>query len=190
MEVNDLRNKFVENLETLIKLKRDDNNAFLSASEYEIKISEVKNAKLVLSTGKTKKSVKHYRIVRKYDVITINQRELLIKPIAESLDSQVVFYARKEDLFEIIHNAHLAINHGGRNRMGAEISKQYCNVTKETIMLYLRLCSQCQKKNSKLRKGLETRPILHYKGRGGQARILGFTQARQNKIRGETTRIR
>lgn len=117
----------------------------------------------MLSTAGSKKTVKHYRLVRKYDIISINGKERLIRPVAGTSQSIVLYYAINEELFDILHNSHIAIGHGGRNRMVAEINKQYCNITKESIMTYLRLCAQCQKKSPNPRKGLVSRPILHSK---------------------------
>lgn len=45
--------------------------------------------------------------------------------------------------------------------MVAEIKNKYCNVTKESIMLYLQLCSHCQKKSTNKKRGLVSKPILH-----------------------------
>ena len=40
----------------------------------------------------------------------------LIYPVAEE-SSSTKHYAQKEDMFDVIHDAHLAIGHSGRNRM-------------------------------------------------------------------------
>lgn len=44
--------------------------------------------------------------------------------------------------------------------MIAELKNKYCNVTNETVMVYLKLCSQCQKKTVHLKRGLVSKPIL------------------------------
>lgn len=146
MDYEEMRRRFTEKVNVLIETKRDDNKSFLNVDEYNNQIAEVKEAKTVLSTPGARKLMKHYRMVRKYDVITINGKDRLIKPVAETTESKVLYYVTNGELFDIIHNAHLAIGHGGRNRMVSEINKLYCNITKETIMIYLRLCTQCQKK--------------------------------------------
>jgi len=40
----------------------------------------------------------------------------------------------------VIHEAHIAVGHGGRTRMIKELSCKYKNVTIESIIAYLRLC--------------------------------------------------
>ncbi len=45
--------------------------------------------------------------------------------------------------------------------MKNELNKTYCNVTIEAIMVYLKLCMSCQKKDPVRKKGLFTIPILH-----------------------------
>ena len=40
----------------------------------------------------------------------------LIYPVAEG-SASIKYYVQKKDIFDVIHDAHLAIGHGGRNRM-------------------------------------------------------------------------
>ena len=60
----------------------------------------------------------------------------------------------------MIHDAHLAIGHGGRNRMIKETQTKYKNITAESIMLYLRLCVPCLKKSKVPMKGLVIKPMI------------------------------
>jgi len=48
-----------------------------------------------------------------------------------------------------------------RDRMVAELKHKYCNVTKESIMVFLSFCSYCQKKQPNPKKGLVSKPIVH-----------------------------
>jgi len=73
----------------------------------------------------------------------------------------VRYYVKNEELFDIIHSTHTAIGHGGRDRMMVELKLKYCNITKETIMIYLNLCSDCHKKSSNPKRGLVSKLILH-----------------------------
>ena len=77
----------------------------------------------------------------------------LIYPVAEG-SSSIKYYVQKEDIFDVIHDAHLAIGHGGRNRMIKEAQTKYKNITAESIMLYLILCVSCLKKSKVPKKGL------------------------------------
>ena len=60
----------------------------------------------------------------------------------------------------MIHDAHLAIGHSGRNRMIKETQTKYKNITAESIMFYLSLCVSCLKKSKVPKNGLVTKPII------------------------------
>ena len=119
--------------------KRDDNTAYINTVQYDEKISAVKSAKL------KKKRPQDYRLVRKYDVMTIAGKEKLIKPISDGI---VLYYLKVDEMFDVLYTTHIAIGHGGRDRMVAELRHKYCNVTKESIMVFLSFCSYCQKKTT------------------------------------------
>ena len=55
-------------------------------------------------------------MLKRYDVVQIGNAVKLIYPVAEG-SSSVKYYVQKEDIFDVIHDAHLAIGHGGRNRI-------------------------------------------------------------------------
>ena len=54
-----------------------------------------------------------------YVVFQIGSTIKLIYPVAEG-SSSIKYYVQKEDLFDAIHDPHLAIGHGGRNQMTKE----------------------------------------------------------------------
>ena len=60
----------------------------------------------------------------------------------------------------MVHDAHLAIAHGGRNRMVKETQTKYKNIAAERIMLYLGLCVPCLKKSKVPKKGLVIKPVI------------------------------
>lgn len=154
MDLNTIREKFNEAISLIISNKRDDNKSFLNNEEYNRRMEDVKRSKNL------KKCKKDYRNIRKYDVIIINDKERLIKSITHNNDS-VQYYDKNEELFDILYSTHIAIGHGGRDRMMAEIKLKYCNITKETIMGFLSFCTDCHKKSSNPRRGLVSKPILH-----------------------------
>lgn len=153
-----MKRKFDDIISSIISQKRDDNKAFLSSSEYDCRLEQLKSSKLALSTNGMKKTIKDYRMVRKFDILTINGKDKLIKPVT---NDTILYYVTNDELFDILHSTHSAIGHGGRNRMSAELKTKYCNITNETIMVYLSLCVHCQKKSSNPRRGLVSKPILH-----------------------------
>lgn len=159
MDINQMRDRFNTKISAIIRNKRNDNKSFLNSSEYAARVENVKESKMVLRTPGLKKNVKDYRIVTRYDVLSINGKERLIKPMNKTT-KKAIYYATNEELFDILHTAHLAIGHGGRNRMVAKLKHQYANITKETIMAYLELCSECRKKSAHIKTGYVSQPIL------------------------------
>lgn len=138
----EMRTNFDLAVAALLRRKREDNKAFLSADEYECRLREVKRVRLMLRTAGEKKTVKDYRMVRKYTVtVDADGRELLVKPATGTP------YVTNEQLFDVLHKAHLDIGHGGRNRMVAVLKTRYSNVTKEAVMTYLKLCARCVRSN-------------------------------------------
>jgi len=77
-------------------------------------------------------------MVRKYEIVMVNGKERLMKPVSEN-NNTVLYCVSNEELFDILHTSHSSIGHGERNRMVTEIKNKYCNITKESIMLYLQL---------------------------------------------------
>jgi hypothetical protein len=154
MDLNKMRNEFNKAILLLIGDKRDDNKSFMNNEEYDRRMEDVKLSKI------KKKCKRDYRNIRKYDVILINDKERLIKAMNHDNDG-IRYYVKNEELFDILHSTHIAIGHGGRDRMMAEIKLKYCNITKETIMIFLSLCTDCHKKSSNPKRGLVSKPILH-----------------------------
>ena len=70
----------------------------------------------------------------------------------------VKYCANISEIFDILHESHLKIGHGGRNRMVKEVNFKYKNVTYECITMHL--CLPCQKKAKQPIKGLEVRPMV------------------------------
>ena len=69
-----------------------------------------------LKPGDRKKEPKDYQLLKWYDVVQIGNTVKVIYPIAEGSSSRK-YNAQKEDISDVIHDAHLAIGHGGRNRV-------------------------------------------------------------------------
>ena len=98
-------------------------------------------------------------MLKQYDVVQIGNTVKLIYRVAEG-SSSIKYYVQKEDIFDVIHYAHLAIGHGGRNRMINKTQTQCKNTTAESIMLYLSLCAPCLKKSKVPKKGLAIKPMI------------------------------
>ena len=84
----------------------------MNRKKYELLIQEISQ----LKRGDRKKESKDYQLSKRYDVVQIGNTVKLIYPVAEG-SSSIKYYVQKEDIFDVIHDVHLAIGHGGRNRM-------------------------------------------------------------------------
>ncbi|XP_069611030.1 KRAB-A domain-containing protein 2-like [Ranitomeya imitator] len=135
--------------------KKRDNNFYLTDDKYENILKEVKEAKVAVP----KQSI-HYRRLKRYNIMTVGNDKKLIAPISCEKEN-MLHYVRCAELFSVIHNAHISTGHRGRTRMLKEVNRKFKNVTTESIVIYLRLCQPCQKKQKITKKGLVVKPILH-----------------------------
>nr|XP_014584175.2 KRAB-A domain-containing protein 2 [Equus caballus] len=152
MERSNMREKFLISVTKLVESKSYNSKVF-SKEKYFQTIKEVKEAK-----EKGKKSSRDYRRAAKYDVISVQGTEKLIEANHGERD-RIRYYVHKEELFDILHDTHLNIGHGGRTRMLKELQGKYGNVTKEVIVLYLTLCKQCHQKNPVPKRDLAPKPM-------------------------------
>ena len=102
-----MKKKFYEQLDVKIENKKS-NNSFLNRENFELLIQEKR--------GDRKKEPKDYQLLKRYDVVQIGKTGKLIYPVAEG-SSSLKYYVQKVDIFDVIHDAHLAIGHGRQNRM-------------------------------------------------------------------------
>lgn len=154
-----MREQFYEAINLLL-LKKGDNKTFLSVEEYNRRLEEVKHSKISFIIPGSKRVPKDYKNVRKYDILTVSGKDYLIKSLKDT-ESNIIYYVTNEELFDILNTCHTSIGHGGRDRMVFELKQKYCNITKEAIMTYLKLCVHCEKKSSNAKRGVVSKPILH-----------------------------
>ena len=136
---------------------KKDNNFHLTSERYNSLLNEVKVAKSV----KGKQTV-HYRRLKRYDILNIGGEEKLTVPLSAE-KTEILYYCTLDELFNVIHEAHIAVGHGGRTRIIKELNRKCKNVTVESIVTYLRLCEPCRekKKQKTLKKGIIVKPVLH-----------------------------
>lgn len=134
--------------------EKKQNSIYLSQKKYSEIILEIKNAK-----SNKKKTSTDYRRLKRYDVITIDGEDKLIYPI-DGGDSTIYYYVQNESMYDILHEIHYNIGHGGKHRMIAETKKKYKNITQEIILMYLKYCEPCQMKQKCKKKGLVTKPMI------------------------------
>ncbi|XP_050056256.1 KRAB-A domain-containing protein 2-like [Aphis gossypii] len=83
----------------------------------------------------------------------------LIVPLKPG-DTKIIYFVKNEDLFDIIHDAHIKTGHGRRTRVISELQTKYKNITYESVTLFLSLCVQCQRKQKVPKKGIVVKPII------------------------------
>ncbi|XP_039303442.1 KRAB-A domain-containing protein 2-like [Solenopsis invicta] len=139
-------------LEELLTLERKESHYnVMKRDEYDKLLAETEEAKAAI-----KKTPLQYRRVKRFDVFEIGGTKKLI-----SKDEPVKYYLPAEEIYDVIESAHIAVGHGGRDRMKKETSRKYANITNEMINIFLSMCETCQQKRSKRKKGLVSKSILH-----------------------------
>jgi hypothetical protein len=175
MEIYNMREKFLTSVTKLVE-KKSYNSKIFSKEKYFKLLKEVKEGK-----KKKKKSVRDYRRAAKYDVISVQGTEKLIKA-THGEQAGIRYYVYKEELFDILHNTHLSMGHGGQTRMLTELKRRYGNVTREVIVLYLTLCKNCPQKNPLFRRGLAPSPMT-FKNSRCQVEILDMQSNSDGKFK-------
>lgn len=145
-DVSEMKNRFDERLNELCSSK-GQNTQILTKPQYLELIEKVKTSKSKV----VNKKPEDYQRLRRFDVMTIGEKEKLIVPVEEGKE-QIRFYVHREEIFQHLHDAHISIGHGGRNRMEKEINLKYKNITREMIVIYLNLCMTCEKKTQCTKK--------------------------------------
>lgn len=135
-----MRQKFETAIAKMINDKRQ-NNIILPPARYETILAEVIQAKAKV-TGKTPTE---YRRLKRYDIMDdTNGQKVLVVPGTVGPNKTVKYYARSDELFSIIHWAHLSTNHGGREKVLNIVKANYGNVSTEIVMTYISGCPKCQ----------------------------------------------
>jgi hypothetical protein len=68
-------------------------------------------------------------------------------------------YLSENDLFDAIQTAHMESEHGGRDATVKMLSNRYCNVSKQAIMIFIRMCEPCERKRNKQERKIVYQPI-------------------------------
>lgn len=116
-------------------------------------LKEVEDAERV-----EKKTPLQHRRLKRFGILEIGGVKKLVE---RSENNEIKYYLPIEDVYDVIQTAHIAVGHGGRDRMLVETSKKYANITKTMISIFLSMCQVCQEKKTKRKRGLVSKPILH-----------------------------
>ncbi|KAJ8720835.1 hypothetical protein PYW08_006300 [Mythimna loreyi] len=152
--ISEMRERFCSQLRIKRHAASTKNRTFIDDQRYQQLLEEIKNAKTA-----EKKSPRDYWLLKHYDFITVGQKHKLIFPV-NTPNTNIIYYVTDSELFQVLHDAHQSIGHGGRDRMLKELSTRYKNITRHDVELYLQLCEPCQQKQRGIKKGIVVKPIL------------------------------
>ncbi|XP_055947020.1 KRAB-A domain-containing protein 2-like [Argiope bruennichi] len=152
---NEKKAAMKEKFESLLN-KRDvkENSSSLTREKLLSLIADVKKSKT-----SDKKVPRDYWLLQHYDVLEVQGVEKLIVPVTNAT-SDVMFYCSSDSLFDILHETHLSIGHGGRDRMIKELNLRYKNITQNDIKVFLNFCESCQQKRKAGRKNVVVKPMI------------------------------
>jgi hypothetical protein len=105
-------------LEKLLSEKQEDNSSYLSNVKYFNIINELKS-----------------RHLNKFEIINIGGGEKLITPVKKG-STNLLYYVKNDELYDILIEIHLNIGHGGNNRMMAGIKKKFKILTEKVALMY------------------------------------------------------
>nr|XP_042896273.1 KRAB-A domain-containing protein 2-like [Parasteatoda tepidariorum] len=137
-----------------LRVNAAKNSVFLTEITYLKLINYVQKAKMT-----TKKETRDYWLLNRYDVMIVESKSKLIYPVKEGANT-IKYYVTDNELFHVLHEAHLSIGHGGRDRIMKELSTKYNNITRHDIELYIHLCEPSQKKQKGIKKGIVVKPMV------------------------------
>jgi hypothetical protein len=100
-EINDHFN--IELLKRQWDLK---NCVFLTDERYYQLVKDIDNTK---SKTKKKREPRIYWLLKKYDILIVNNNSKLIYP-AKNNDNNMLYYIKESDVFDVLHNAHQSLD--------------------------------------------------------------------------------
>jgi hypothetical protein len=115
-------------------------------SHYNVMITDAYNQLLVEveeAKSPVKKTSLQYRRLKRFDVLESGEMKALV-----SRGETVKSYLPVEEIYDVNEVAHLAVGHGGRDRLKMETARIYANVTTKMINIFLSTCETCQQKKN------------------------------------------
>lgn len=131
--------------------KKENHYNVMTRDLYYKLMAEVEEAELT-----AKRTPLQRRRLRRFRIIEVDDSKKLA-----SRTEPIKYYLPAEEIFDIIEAAHVAVGHGGRDRLKSETSRKYANITIDMINMFISMCETCQRKKSKKKRGLVSKPILH-----------------------------
>uniref|UniRef100_A0A915ENL7 Integrase zinc-binding domain-containing protein n=1 Tax=Ditylenchus dipsaci TaxID=166011 RepID=A0A915ENL7_9BILA len=149
-ELENIKTFYLQHITNLYH-KKTNNSVLMTRQDYQAKLERL----LVLENSMVTKTSSDYRILKVCDILITDSDGTQIPKLCRRGTNLLFVYI--EELFEIVHNAHLLLKHAGRNCLQRYF--QYCNITKDCIMSYLITCKNCpRKKRIIIRSAGQKRP--------------------------------
>jgi len=110
---------------------------FLDKERYSNILWEVKEAQILRKNNQPLTS-KHYRRLKRYDVMKIGDRQKLTESgSGENDDSNIRYYCKTEELFDVLETAHVNIGH---ERTRGKIHCFVCDSQNHSLYLFHSKC--------------------------------------------------
>ncbi|KAI4482629.1 hypothetical protein M0804_008482 [Polistes exclamans] len=107
----DMKQRFDDEL-SKIRVNATKKRFFLTETTYQKLINDVQEAKTT-----DKKKPKDYKLLKRYDVKIVENKIKLIYPVEEEGVDTIQYYITDSELFNILHETHLAIRHGRQEEL-------------------------------------------------------------------------
>lgn len=135
----ELRTRFNEAWKAIVASKRKRNKTCLSQEEY---IDLVRKVIRLKKEDRANISGDDHRFLRRFDIVIKNDRQCLVKPSSHEgvAPNFLQLYVTNQAMFDVLNEAYLNTNYRNAELLYSHIRRRYCNVTKEVVVTYLRLC--------------------------------------------------
>lgn len=112
----------------------------MTIEEYNSLVFEVKKVKC---DGKA--NPHDFCLLRHSDIIYVEHVDKLIHPVT-MVSKPIKYYVTESNLFDVFHDTHVRLGHGGRNKMMYNLNSGYKNITQKQVTLFLHYCDVCAMK--------------------------------------------
>lgn len=131
---------------------------------------QVKNTLLSIGAPRT---TEYYRLVKKYEIIRLNDKEMLCFK-RQDQQEKIVEIVPVEEYFSALTEVHHKIGHGKRDKMLCALKGQYY-IPRAFVEKFVDLCDVCHSAVAFPRKGIAVKPIVssQYLSRG-QVDLVDF----------------
>lgn len=133
------RDEFNRRMDEVIKSKMAPNTFLLKRDRYHRLLEQIKSAKTNYP-----KTPADFRRMKRFEIVDTPDGERIF--MAEKIGETRQMYIPVEEMYDVIRDYHLQLNHGGRSRMMVEIKKKYRNITAQSVLLYISMCKGCKHK--------------------------------------------